>query len=141
VASRPAPPAPFGETAIVTPAGTKCVLTASTDEARQRGLMGVRTTAPWDGMIFVDFSPAPTTIGFWMKNTLIPLDIAYIGVDGAVVDVLTMEPCPPTAQTCPSYPPARPYGSALEVEKGKASAFGLAVGAHVTVAGPCSGSA
>ena len=129
------PPAPFTESAIETPAGRKCVLVASTVAARQRGLMGFHATAPWDGMLFTfeGLSTAP----FYMKDTLIPLDIAFLAPDGAVQEVLAMEPCPDGLQECPRYHPSRPYARALEVERGKAAAFGIAAGARVVPAGPC----
>ena len=128
-------PAPFTEEALSTATGKKCVLVASTEPARQQGLMGVHTTAPWDGMLFV--FAAPNRTGFWMKDTLIPLDIAFIGASGAVQEVLAMEPCPPEVAQCPIYTPAREYSSALEVERGKATSFGLVPGSTVAPAGAC----
>lgn len=128
---RPGAPAPpFGETGLETPAGPRCVLVAATENARERGLMGVRAIDPWAGMLFT-FGGRPTRSSFYMKDTLIPLDIAFIGGDGTVQDVLTMEPCPPDVAQCPTYQPSRDYTSALEVAKGAAGALGLVAGAHV----------
>ncbi|RPI22311.1 MAG: hypothetical protein EHM57_05495, partial [Actinobacteria bacterium] len=54
--------------------------------------------------------------GFWMKNTLLPLDIAFFAGDGSFVDRLTMEPCP--GDPCPVYRPSGPYRLAVEVPAG-----------------------
>jgi uncharacterized membrane protein (UPF0127 family) len=72
--------------------------------------------------------PGDTRIGFWMKNTLIQLDIAYIGVDGIVREVHTREP-----HDLRSIPPAEPYRYTLEVNGGWFEAHGLAAGAKVTL--------
>jgi uncharacterized membrane protein (UPF0127 family) len=69
-------------------------------------------------MLFV--FPRTTTGTFWMKDTLIPLDIAFFANDGSLVDVLQMEPCPPDTPDadCPSYAAAGPYRFALEAPQG-----------------------
>lgn len=97
--------------------------------------MGVRTTAPWDGMLFA-FDDA-TSVAFYMKDTLIPLDIAFMTADGKVLGVETMTPCPPTVESCPLYYSPQPYTMALEVEAGRAGRYGIAVGSHVAPAGSC----
>lgn len=58
---------------------------ADTPEARDLGLMYRTHLAPDKGMLF-DFG-APEPVSFWMKNTLIPLDMVFIGADGRVVNV------------------------------------------------------
>ena len=50
--------------------------------------------------------------GFWMKNTLIPLDIAFFAVDGTFVDSMTMAPC--TEDPCPTYRQSGSYRYAVE---------------------------
>ncbi len=124
-------PGPDGE-----PVGI-CVLVAETPEQRQRGLMGVTDLGGYDGMVFR--FPDDTVGAFWMKDTLLPLSIAYLDADGAVVDALVMEPCPPDTAVCPTYPPSGPYRTALEVPAGDLDGLGLAVGspARVTEAGAC----
>jgi uncharacterized protein len=87
---------------------------ADDDEERQRGLMGVTSLAADEGMAF-EFSE-PTDSSFWMRNTLIPLSIAFIGEDDRVVTVLEMEPC--AAEPCPTYSPAGPYVLAVEANAG-----------------------
>ena len=87
---------------------------ADTPQKRALGLMA-RTELPEQaGMIFV--FPSDNQGGFWMKNTLIPLSIAYLSADGQVLAVLDMEPC--TADPCPVYDPGAPYRYAVEAGKG-----------------------
>ena len=63
---------------------------ARTPEEREHGLMGRSRLDPDAGMIFVFGESAPH--GFWMKNTLIPLDMIFIGDDGRVVAVVERRP-------------------------------------------------
>ena len=60
------------------------------DERRQ-GLMGVTSLPADEGMAF-DFGDRPQTGEFWMKDTIIPLSIAFVD-DGTIVTILEMEPC------------------------------------------------
>lgn len=81
---------------------------------RQRGLME-RTSLPADaGMLFV--FEEPTEGGFWMKDTLIPLSIAFIHDDGRILETLDMQPC--DADPCPIYTPGSTYRYALEANLG-----------------------
>lgn len=77
---------------------------------RSLGLMN-RRRAPADGMLFV--FAADTTGGFWMKNTLVPLRIAFFNADGRRVRQLSMTPC--RTDSCPIYSPGRRYRFALEL--------------------------
>ncbi len=83
---------------------------ALTPGARSLGLMN-RRKAPADGMLFV--FPGPTRGGFWMKNTLVPLTIAFYNADGERVRKLSMTPC--RTDQCPLYEPRRTYRFALEL--------------------------
>jgi hypothetical protein len=83
---------------------------ALTPSARARGLMN-RKPAPVDGMLFV--FPESTTGGFWMKNTLVPLTIAFFDAGGKRVRKLSMTPC--LEDPCPIYDPGRRYRFALEL--------------------------
>ena len=83
---------------------------ALTSARRSVGLMN-RRPAPADGMLFV--FPEPTTGGFWMKNTLVPLTIAFFKADGTRVRKLSMTPC--RQEVCPIYSPGRRYRFALEL--------------------------
>jgi uncharacterized protein len=83
---------------------------ALTSSQRSVGLMN-RRRAPVDGMLFV-FS-GPTTGGFWMKNTLVPLTIVFFDRTGKRVRRLSMTPC--RDDSCPVYSPNREYRFALEL--------------------------
>jgi uncharacterized membrane protein (UPF0127 family) len=93
------------------------VAVADTPQLRAQGLMGVTDLGDVDGMLFVWDSDTPSW--FWMKDTLIPLDIAFFRADGSPVAVLSMVPC--EADPCPSYGPAggRAYRYALEAPAGQ----------------------
>jgi hypothetical protein len=73
-----------------------------------------RKPAPADGMLFV--FPYPTSGGFWMKNTLVPLAIAFFNADGEQVARLAMKTC--RSDPCPIYNPKRLYRFALELRAG-----------------------
>jgi hypothetical protein len=110
-----------------------CLWLAETSEQHQRGLMFVVDPALGgkEGMLFR--FPMDTGIGFWMKNTLLPLSIAYVDSEGSVVSIADMDPCPIEAARCPSYPPAGPYRYAIEVPRGRLSETGLGADARVEV--------
>jgi uncharacterized protein len=80
------------------------------NEARSIGLMR-RQRAPRDGMLFV--FPEPSSGGFWMKNTLVPLRIVFFDRHGRRVRALRMQPC--RRDPCPIYDPGRSYRFALEL--------------------------
>lgn len=63
---------------------------ASTRATRARGLMYRSELPPDHGMLFI--YPAEREMSFWMRNTQIPLDIAYIGADGVIHEVHYMKP-------------------------------------------------
>jgi uncharacterized membrane protein (UPF0127 family) len=83
---------------------------ATTPDQRAVGLMN-RKRAPKDGMLFV--FPRDTTGGFWMKNTLVPLTIAFFSADGKRVRKLRMTLC--REDPCRVYYPGRRYRFALEL--------------------------
>lgn len=87
---------------------------ADTNAERQRGLMERTSLAADAGMVFL--FPSETSGGFWMKNTLIPLSIAFYDADGRIVRILDMEPC--RGDPCPVYDPGVAYVGALEVNQG-----------------------
>lgn len=62
----------------------------STPETRATGLMNRFSLQPDHGMLFVFEAPQP--LGFWMKNTFIPLSIAFIAADGKIVNIEDMRP-------------------------------------------------
>ncbi|HRW38931.1 MAG: DUF192 domain-containing protein [Acidimicrobiales bacterium] len=116
------PLAGFGQVAarIVAGDGTVCevcLLAAETPDQRERGLMAVTdpTLGGYDGMVFV--YDAPTAGAFWMRNTPMPLSIAYFDIDGRLVSTADMAPCADSPD-CRSYPAAAPFAFALEVPQG-----------------------
>lgn len=100
------------------------VRVARTPDQRAHGLMEVPALPDGAGMWFVYDEDRDG--GFWMKDTLVPLDITYVGADQRIVDVVTAEPC--TADPCPSYPPEAPYRHVLEVPGGWLDEVGAGVG-------------
>ena len=105
--------APMGTITFANGASLEVRISAD-EEDRRRGLMGVTSLAPDEGMVF-QFAE-PTDSSFWMKDTLIPLSIAFIGEDDRVVTVLEMEPC--AEEPCPTYSPDGPYVLAVEANAG-----------------------
>lgn len=87
---------------------------ADTNRLRSRGLMGVRSLGELDGMVFA--WQDPSTVSFWMKDTLISLDIGYFDEQGALFAVLEMVPC--TQDPCPTYPSEAAVRYALEAVPG-----------------------
>src|SRR5919112_1327245 len=88
---------------------------------QRRGLMERTELAENAGMLFVFEREEPRS--FWMRNTLIPLSIAYIASDGRIVDIQDMQPLDETA-----HPSAEPAQYALEVNQGFFAERGIAVG-------------
>ncbi len=102
---------------------------AETTEQLQRGLMGRRSLAPRSGMVFLF---ATDTRGrFWMKDTLIPLSIAFWGKSGRILRILDMAPC--RAAPCKLYDPYVAFRGALEVNRGAFARWGVHRGAVVTI--------
>lgn len=117
---------------IETSAGDEVVVpveVADTPDEREVGLMN-RPSLPEDaGMIFL--FEDDTSGGFWMKNTLIPLSIAFADADGTIVSILDMDPC--EADPCEIYDPGVSYRSALEVNQGAFGRWGVQVGDRLTL--------
>jgi uncharacterized membrane protein (UPF0127 family) len=103
------------------------VAIAETDATKARGLMGVEEMAPNAGMVFLQDTPARRE--FWMKDTLIPLSIAFWGPDRRIATILDMEPC--RTATCPRYDPEIEWVGALEVNQGFFAEHGVEEGAQV----------
>jgi uncharacterized protein len=105
---------------------------AADPAARARGLMGRRRVPEGTGMVFL--YPTDVAESFWMKNTLVPLSIAYVAGDGRVVSVAEMTPC--RADPCPSYAPAGPYRYAVELAAGALRAAGVGPGSRIRPVDP-----
>jgi uncharacterized protein len=128
--SSTAPVVPFGfrviTITVTRPDGTveqHCVWLADDEASRERGLMGVSDSGLGGrpGMLFR--FPADTTTAFWMKDTLLPLSIAWFDADGAFVSS--------------TDPAARPYRLALEVPQGGLEPLGLETGSSLRAGGAC----
>jgi len=99
------------------------------ESERQRGLMYRKSLEKNTGMLFV-FS-REQYLNFWMKNTYVPLSIAYIDSGGTIGDIQDMAPLD-TSVTYPSKSPAR---YALEVNRGWFAANGIAPGCRIELNG------
>ena len=76
------------------------------------------------GMIF-PYDP-PQNVAFWMKNTLIPLDMVFIRADGTIARIVTAKPLDLTA-----VPAGEPIACVLEIRGGRASELGIREGDKV----------
>ena len=102
--------------------GNRVLLLAIADSPalRAQGLMGVEDLGDLDGMLF--YWRHEASGGFWMKDTLIPLDIVWFNEDGTYADRASMVPCPPdVGDDCPLYrPEGEPdYRFAIEANPGE----------------------
>ncbi len=120
----------FGEVEVAIGDDPECLLLAQTVEERARGLMQVTDLAGYPGMLFV--FPDDSTGGFWMRNTPMPLSIAYLDADGAIVSTTDMDPCD-DVPSCPSYPAGGAYRFTVEVPQGRLDDLGLTGDARLTV--------
>jgi len=98
---------------------------AITDAEQETGMMWRTSVGAEEGMLFVSPDVAPRT--FWMKNTLIPLDLIFIGEGGGIVSI-SRNAIPKDLTPIPSVMPAK---AVLEVAGGSAERWGLKVGDKV----------
>ena len=84
---------------------------AKTEEERSRGLMERASLGKDEGMLFI--FEAEGDHGFWMKNTLLPLSIAFIDKEGIIVQITDMKP-----KTLSAHHPPKPVLYALEMNRG-----------------------
>ena len=98
---------------------------ARTEEQQAQGLMNRQTLAPDRGMIFP--YATPTMASFWMKNTLIPLDMIFVRADGTIARI--------EANTVPlsldPVPAGEPVAAVLELAGGRSAELGIAAGDKV----------
>lgn len=126
----PPPPAPAQAAQngprIVLPDGfVVSVEVANTDELRAQGLMYRDHLNPGAGMIF--FFANDGVYPFWMKNTLIPLDMIWIDASRRIAHVKTNVP-PCKVDPCASYDPEVPARYVLELAAGEAAKHGVKAG-------------
>jgi uncharacterized protein len=122
-----APPRAPDHLVVIDDAGSRArllVRVADTDAERAAGLMGVTALPADQGMAFA--FGAPTQARFWMKDTVIPLSIAFVDDRGRVVTIEDMDPC--HADPCRTYAAASPYTLAVEANRGWFARAGVAVG-------------
>ncbi|MDB5946252.1 MAG: hypothetical protein JWQ33_1278 [Ramlibacter sp.] len=100
---------------------------ARTTDERSTGLMFRKEMPQHEGMLFVFEEPSQQC--FWMKNTVLPLSVAFVADDGTVVNVDEMKP-----QTLDSHCSLKPVRYVLEMNQGWFSKKGIKAGARL--AGP-----
>lgn len=117
---------PPGRAWVIFGADTVLAEVARTPDERAQGLMYRESLPKGQGMLFV--FPDTQIRSFWMSNTFIPLDIAYLDAELRIVDIQPMEP-----QTTESHPSAKPAMFALEVPQGWFAEMGIQVGGQAKV--------
>ncbi len=104
----------------------RCALLAETAAQQARGLMERQDLAGYDGMLFRFEEAQP--VGFWMRNTRIPLDMIFIRADGTIARI--------AANTVPhseeSVTSGEPVAAVLEIAGGRAAELGIAPGDRVS---------
>jgi hypothetical protein len=121
-------PAATGPRVIFPDGHVVSVEIAADDELRAQGLMFRDHLRPGTGMLFL-FNEDDDH-AFWMKNTLIPLDMIWIGADQRVAHVkYNVPPC--KIENCPSYPTGVMSRYVLEVAGGEAQQHGIKAGDHL----------
>ncbi len=102
---------------------------AETRRARATGLMKRESLDGDAGMVFLEEEPVRQS--FWMKDTLIPLSVAFWDDRGEILAMLDMKPCRVAA--CPTYDPGVAWTGAVEVNEGFFEEHGVEVGDGVRV--------
>jgi uncharacterized membrane protein (UPF0127 family) len=100
------------------------VAVAGTPEQQERGLMFVRSLGADQGMIF-PYDP-PQNVAFWMRNTLIPLDMVFIREDGTIARIVTAKALDETPISA-----GEPVAAVLELRGGRAAELGIGEGDRV----------
>ena len=102
---------------------------ARTEEQQEIGLMYRRTLAPERGMLFV--FEQPRYLKFWMKNTLIPLDMIFLRAGQIQAIIANVPPC--YKDPCPSYGPYKMVDQVIELKAGEATKLGLKLNSSVDI--------
>jgi uncharacterized membrane protein (UPF0127 family) len=119
-------------TAVAFPGETVTAAIASSCAARSDGLKNVTTLGANAGMLFVFAENHDSLdVGFYMKDTPLPLSIAFIDANKHVINIADMAP-----ETLTLHFSSRPYRYALEVNQGWFASHGVATEATVTFALP-----
>jgi hypothetical protein len=120
-----ATPAPAGPRVVLPSGSTYSLEVVRTPEEQAQGLMFRESLPEKAGMLFPFTDKGIHR--FWMKNTMIPLDMVWIDADGKVLFISADTP-PCKADPCPSYGPDAPAASVLEIAGGKAAKEKIGVG-------------
>lgn len=117
------------EPVVVLPDGFEVALELATnDETRAQGLMYRESVLPGRGMLFL--FPQPGHHSFWMKDTLVPLDMIWLDREGTVLSLhRDVPPC--KADPCPNYDPGVVASFVLELGGGEAARHGVEVGSKL----------
>ncbi len=121
------PPQRLPTVTLHAPKATLTVQVAKTEDQRELGLMSVTKLAPHTGMVFVFDQEAP--IDFWMKDTLVPLDMIFVGANGVVRTIAADVPI--VATDAPDDQIPRRSGLAkyvIELPAGEAALDGIVPG-------------
>jgi uncharacterized membrane protein (UPF0127 family) len=102
---------------------------ARTPQERAMGLMYRTELAADRGMLFAFVPPQP--VSFWMKNTLIPLDMVFLRKGQVKAITANVPPC--RTEPCPSYPSGVAIDQVIELRGGRAAELGLKVGDRVNI--------
>ena len=97
---------------------------ARTPAEQQKGLMFRQAMGANEGMLFPEDSPR--RVAFWMRNTILPLDIVFIGTDRRILNIVNAIPYDETP-----LPSAGPVSAVLELNAGRTKALGIKVGDKV----------
>jgi len=118
---------PRSEVQVITQSGTHRfkVWIAADERSRARGLMDVRTLLPDEGMLFL--FERSQYVAFWMKDTLLSLDVIFIRADGVVVNVAENT----RPRTIDPIPSEAPVTAVLELLAGTAARLSLKAGDRI----------
>jgi uncharacterized membrane protein (UPF0127 family) len=103
---------------------------ADSEAEREEGLMGRTSLGANRGMAFLWDEPVESS--FWMKDTLIPLSVAFWDERGRIVGLADMQPC--REDPCPTYGPDEAFVGAVEANLGFFEQHGVEVGDRVSMA-------
>jgi len=116
---------------VVLPSGVHLTVgVADTPETRARGLMFRESLGDVEGLLFV--FDEDERHAFWMRNTLLALDIAWLDSEARVVTIAAdVQPCrlPP----CPRFRPSRPARYVIETAAGRLRTEGVREGGQLTI--------
>lgn len=123
-----ATPAPAGPRVLLPSGSTYALEVVRTPEEQAQGLMFRESLAEKTGMLFPFGDTAVHR--FWMKNTMIPLDMIWMDAGAKVIFICADTP-PCKADPCPTYGPDAPAASVLEIAGGKAKKEKVTVGSTI----------